>query len=115
VRRRQKANGKKKATARTKLRLPDLDHARAGVLNSLRSPESQCSYRHAIDEFISWYGSEPRCLSTKQLSLDTGFILNLAFWHPERLMAASRLYADSPMSRRCGSTKSRTCGQHSEG
>jgi site-specific recombinase XerD len=30
------------------------------VLASLRSPESQRSYRHAIDEFVSWYCSEPR-------------------------------------------------------
>jgi hypothetical protein len=30
------------------------------VLNSLRSPDSQRSYRHAIDEFIGWYCSEPR-------------------------------------------------------
>ena len=26
----------------------------------MRSPESQRSYRHAIDEFIGWYRSEPR-------------------------------------------------------
>ena len=45
---------------RTKLRLPDLDQARSAVLNSLRSPDSQRSYRHAIDEFIAWYCSEPR-------------------------------------------------------
>jgi hypothetical protein len=45
---------------RTKLGLPDLDHSKAAVLDSLRSPESQRGYRHAIDEFISWYCSEPR-------------------------------------------------------
>ncbi len=27
---------------------------------SLRSPESQRSYRHSIDEFVLWYCSEPR-------------------------------------------------------
>jgi integrase len=42
------------------LRLPDLEHARAAVLNSLSSPESQRGYRHAIDEFVDWYCSEPR-------------------------------------------------------
>jgi hypothetical protein len=26
----------------------------------LRSPESKRGYRHAIDEFIQWYCSEPR-------------------------------------------------------
>ena len=46
----------------TKIRptLPDLDQAKAAVLRSLRSPESQRGYRHAIDEFIAWYCSEPR-------------------------------------------------------
>jgi hypothetical protein len=42
------------------LRLPDLEHARTTVLNSLTSPESQRGYRHAIDEFVDWYCSEPR-------------------------------------------------------
>lgn len=42
------------------LRLLDLEHARTAVLNSLSSPESQRGYRHAIDEFVDWYCSEPR-------------------------------------------------------
>jgi hypothetical protein len=42
------------------LRLPDLEHARTAVLNSLSSRESQRGYRHAIDEFVDWYCSEPR-------------------------------------------------------
>ena len=45
---------------KTKLGLPDLDHSKAAVLDSLRSPESKRGYRHAIDEFIRWYCSEPR-------------------------------------------------------
>jgi hypothetical protein len=40
--------------------LPDLDHSRSAVLDSLRSPESKRGYRHALDEFIEWYCSEPR-------------------------------------------------------
>lgn len=42
------------------LRLPDLDQAKSSVLNSLPSKESQRGYRHAIEEFIAWYCSEPR-------------------------------------------------------
>ena len=42
------------------LRLPDLDHAKAVVLNSLTCPEAQRGYRHAIDEFVDRYCSEPR-------------------------------------------------------
>jgi hypothetical protein len=50
----------KTARPKTKLGLPDLDHSKAAVLASLRSPESQRGDRHAIDEFIAWYCSEPR-------------------------------------------------------
>jgi hypothetical protein len=40
---------------KTILRLPDLDHAKAAVLNSLTCPDAQRGYRHAIDEFVDWY------------------------------------------------------------
>jgi hypothetical protein len=46
--------------AKTVLRLPDLEHAKAAVLNSLTSADAQRGYRHAIDEFVDWYCSEPR-------------------------------------------------------
>ena len=42
------------------LRLPDLEHAKAAVLNSLNSIDAKRGYRHAIDEFVDWYCSEPR-------------------------------------------------------
>ena len=45
---------------KTVLRLPDLEFARTAVLNSLTSPDAQRGYRHAIDEFVDWYCSEPR-------------------------------------------------------
>lgn len=50
---------------KTKLGLPDLDHSKSAVLDSLRSPESKRGYRHAIDEFIQWYCSEPRLSFSK--------------------------------------------------
>src|SRR6266849_3693773 len=55
--------GKRKAKAiyrRTVLRLPDLDHSKAAVLNSLTSPGSRRVYQYAIEQFIAWYCSEPR-------------------------------------------------------
>jgi site-specific recombinase XerD len=55
-RKRKRRGGKPKA----RLSLPDLDQSKAAVIGSLRSPESQRGYRHAIDEFIDWYCSEPR-------------------------------------------------------
>ena len=51
------------------LRLPDLDHAKAAVLNSLTCPEGQRGYRHAIDEFVNWYCSEPRLAFNKTVVL----------------------------------------------
>ena len=42
------------------LRLPDLDHCKLTVLNSLGSPASRRVYKYAIDQFIAWYCSEPR-------------------------------------------------------
>jgi site-specific recombinase XerD len=42
------------------LRLLDLEHAKSAVLNSLSSSDAQRGYRHAIDEFVDWYCSEPR-------------------------------------------------------
>src|SRR5580698_1865459 len=56
---RQKRN-RRTSRPRRVLRLLDLEHARTAVLNSLSSPESQRGYRHAIDEFVDWYYSEPR-------------------------------------------------------
>ena len=52
---------------KTKLGLPDLDHSKVAVLESLRSPESKRGYSHAIDEFIQWYCSQPRLSFNKAL------------------------------------------------
>jgi site-specific recombinase XerD len=56
----KKSRSKPKRTTRSVLRLPDLEHARTAVLNSLTSPDAQRGYRHAMDEFVDWYCSEPR-------------------------------------------------------
>jgi integrase len=42
------------------LALPDLEQAKAAVLNSLTSSSGQRTYDHAITEFVAWYCSEPR-------------------------------------------------------
>src|SRR5690242_1408297 len=57
---RRKTRGRISNRQRTKLGLPDLEHVKSAVLVSLRSPESQRSYRRSIDDFICWYCSEPR-------------------------------------------------------
>jgi hypothetical protein len=53
-------NSRKKKSPKSVLRLPDLEHARNAVLNSLSSVDAERGYRHAIDEFVDWYCSEPR-------------------------------------------------------
>jgi site-specific recombinase XerD len=45
---------------KTRLGLPDLEHAKSAVLVGLRSAESQRSYRRSIEDFVCWYCSEPR-------------------------------------------------------
>jgi hypothetical protein len=57
--------------------LPDLDQAKSAVLNSLSSRDAQRGYRHAMDEFIEWYCSEPR-LSQAPMTLATGIPLTYA-------------------------------------
>ena len=42
------------------LRLPDLDHSKMAVLNSLTSAASRRVYKYAIEKFVAWYCSEPR-------------------------------------------------------
>jgi len=60
----QKSSRKKKTPQRV-LRLPDLDCAKRTVLNTLGSPESKRAYEFAIDDFVSWYCSEPRLAFSK--------------------------------------------------
>jgi hypothetical protein len=54
------AKNRKIRRPKTRLGLLDLDQSKAAVIGSLRSHESQRGYRHAINEFIDWYCSEPR-------------------------------------------------------
>jgi site-specific recombinase XerD len=51
---------RKHVVRRLVLRLPDLDHAKTSVLNSLSSPRSRRNYKFAMEQFIDWYCSEPR-------------------------------------------------------
>ena len=51
---------RRRRTTKSVLRLLDLEHAKTAVLNTLTSPDAQRGYRHAIDEFVDWYCSEPR-------------------------------------------------------
>jgi hypothetical protein len=50
----------KRRSAKNTLRLPDLDHSKTSVLQSLSSAASKRTYAFAINDFIAWYCSEPR-------------------------------------------------------
>jgi hypothetical protein len=60
---------KRQGSPKRVLRLPDLDHAKRSVLNTLGSPDSVRSYTFAIDDFIGWYCSEPRLAVSKHVVL----------------------------------------------
>jgi integrase len=55
-----KSKPRKRKAPKRVLALPDLEHAKTAVLNSLTSASGQRTYEHAIREFVAWYCSEPR-------------------------------------------------------
>jgi len=48
----RKSRRRTKRATESVQRLPDLEHAKNGVSNSLKSRDAQRGYRHAIDEFV---------------------------------------------------------------
>jgi hypothetical protein len=86
---------RRRSSTKSVLRLPDLEHAKAAVLNSLNSADAKRGYRHAIDEFVDWYCSEP--LGLQQ---DRGLALSLASriqsTRPRNHQSASALCVGSP-------------------
>jgi site-specific recombinase XerD len=85
----------KRSEAKAILRLPDLEHSKNAVLNSLAAASSQESYAHAIDEFIGWYCSEPRLVFNRTVVLRYRFFLEQKNLAPStinvRLAAVRRL------------------------
>jgi site-specific recombinase XerC len=75
----------KRQRPKTVLRLLDLEHSKSAVLNSLAPVSSQESYGHAIDEFITWYCSEPR------LSLSRVVVLRYRIHLEQRNLAPSTI------------------------
>ena len=59
----------KRPSPKRVLRLPDLDYAKTAVLNTLSSSDSRRSYRFAIDDFVTWYCSEPRLAFSRTVVL----------------------------------------------
>ena len=95
----KKPNAKRKSAPKRVLRLPDLDHAKLTVLNSLGSPDSTRAYAFAIDDFIAWYCSEPRLAFGKHVVLRYRIELESRHLAPAtinlRLAAVRRLAYDA--------------------
>ena len=68
-----KSKSRKKRPPKRVLALPDLEHAKTAVLNSLTSASGQRTYDHAIREFVTWYCSEPRLAFNRTVVLRYGF------------------------------------------
>jgi integrase len=64
-----KSKSRKKKPPKRVLALPDLEHAKTAVLNSLTSASGQRTCEHAIREFVSWYCSEPRLAFNRSVVL----------------------------------------------
>jgi hypothetical protein len=67
---------RRKKSPKRVLTLPDLEHAKTAVLNSLTSASGQRTYDHAIREFVAWYCSEPRQLRLADSSPSIGVTLD---------------------------------------
>jgi hypothetical protein len=80
---------------KTVLRLPDLDQAKSAVLNSLTSIDAQRGYRHAIEEFVEWYCSEPRLSFSKTVVLRYRIHLECRHLAPGTINLRAR-YVGSP-------------------
>jgi site-specific recombinase XerD len=80
-----KRANRKKSRRTDRPTLPELDQTKGSVLNSLASLQSRRSYRHAMDEFIEWYCSEPR------LALNRGVVLGYRLQLEAKKLAASTI------------------------
>ena len=72
---------RKRTTAKSVLRLLDLEHAKAAVLNSLTSPDAQRGYRHATTNSLTGIVRNRACRSTESWSCAIDLTSNLVNWH----------------------------------
>lgn len=91
---RRRAKARRTSRQKGKLRLSDLEHVKSAVLVSLRSPESQHSYRRSIDDFVCWYCSDPR------LSFNKTVVMRYRIHLEERLLAPGTIYVRPAAVRR---------------
>ena len=105
---RRKIRTKKPNRHKTKLGLPDLEHVKSAVLVSLRSPESQRSYRRSIEDFVSWCNEPLRTIIilATMTGLRIGEILALRWGRIDLLRGTLRV-AETCYKGHFGSPKTR--------
>lgn len=85
----------KRGSPKSVLRLPDLDHSKTSVLQSLGSIASKRTYSFAMEDFIAWYCSEPRLAFGRTVVLRYRYELEARQYAPAtinlRLAAVRRL------------------------
>jgi site-specific recombinase XerD len=72
---RNPSSKRRRSSTKAVLRLPDLEHAKAAVLNSLNSADAKRGYCHAIEEFVHL---ESRQLAPGTINLRLGAVYRLA-------------------------------------
>ncbi len=87
---------KRRSSTKSVLRLPDLEHAKAAVLNSLNSADAKRGYRHAIDEFVTGIARNRAWPSTGSWSCGIALISNPVSSHPAPSICVLALCAGSP-------------------
>jgi hypothetical protein len=88
---------RRRSSTKSVLRLPDLEYAKAAVLNSLNSADGKRGYCHAIDEFVDWYCSEPRLAFNRIVVLPNALILSPVNSPPALSISDLAPYGGSPM------------------
>src|SRR6266851_5475014 len=83
-----KPKSRKKKRPKRVLALPDLEHAKTAVLNSLTSASGQRTCDHAIREFVAWYCAEPRLAFNRTVVLGYRIHLERRHYAPATIPAS---------------------------
>src|SRR6187549_1416194 len=108
-----KSKSRKKRPPKRVLALPDLEHAKTAVLNSLTSASGQRTYEHAIREFVAWYCSEPRLAFNRTVVLRYRIYLEQRGYAPATINLRLATVRHGVRGGRRRSPESRIGGRHS--
>ena len=93
----------KRITTESVLRLADLKHGQGRSLEQVTSSDAQRGYRHAIDEFVEWYCSEPRRVFNRIVGVTLSISLRIS---------STGTGHNQPTPRRRAATRLPPCAAH---